>query len=170
MQILGQVLDICRRNALSLLIEQVVCVVDFIPKIGRRKVVAAIGDDVPRPLRFGAKHKSLEDTISPAVVGPTIKVFNGLYLGFGETGVPIFVIRAHLVHQVSFRVKVTGKRIIDDAVLNAILGVALGEHRIPQDFQLRQAIVMAVVVDVVGKVACVVIFHQRFERPYMGGI
>jgi len=57
--------------------------------------------------------------------------------------------------------------IVDDAVVNPVVGVALGEHRLLQDLQLREALRCAVAVFVESKVAREVVREDALSHPYV---
>ena len=89
---------------------------------------------------------------TPAVVRTTINVAHGLNLAGSEAVIAIRSNRTHPVPEIYGGIEVAAWRIVDDAVADAVVGVALRQDRVAQDFH-GEAFGHAVAVLVEGEVA-----------------
>src|SRR4030095_14440603 len=91
---------------------------------------------LPVPLRAEI-HASVDaDTV--AVVRTTINVAHGLNLAGREAVLAIRSGPTHPVPEIHGGIEVAGWRIVDDAVADAVVGVALRQDRVAQDFPLGE--------------------------------
>src|SRR4029453_6797621 len=120
---------------------------------------------LPVPLR-AESHASV-DADAAAVVRTTINVAHGLNLAGSEAVIAIRSGRTHPVPEIHSGIEVAAWRIVDDAVADAVVGVALRQDRVAQDLPFGEAFGYAVAVLVEGEVAREIIGEDPLRHPYV---
>ena len=67
--------------------------------------------------------------------------------------------------EIALRLEVARERLVDDAILDAIVDVAAREHRVGESLELAQALGLAITVGVESEIAGIVVAEHALQQP-----
>ena len=133
----------------------------------RREHLVAGVRQVLRPAALGTERAAFDDRRAAAVVRAAIEILDRLHLRLREARVGIDVVGAHRCGQVALRLEVAHERLVDDAVLDAVVCVATRQHGVGEDLELAQALRRAVAVGVEREIAGIAVAEHALQQPRM---